>query len=92
MNWRKNILKHTQNLQKKFEILRKEGIKLNQINQKDLDRYRVHFDVWSSEQSIRDAGKVEAAINELNEKGYVYEKDGALWFETTKIGDDKDRV
>ena len=36
--------------------------------------------------------KVEAAINELNEKGYVYEKDGALWFETTKFGDDKDRV
>ncbi len=36
--------------------------------------------------------EVEAAINELNEKGYVYEKDGALWFETTKFGDDKDRV
>lgn len=30
--------------------------------------------------------------NELNKKGYVYEKDGALWFETTKFGDDKDRV
>ena len=76
-----------------LKFFRKEGIKfeLDKIR-KDLDRYRVHFDVWSSEQSIRDAGKVEAAINELNEKGYVYEKDGALWFETTKFGDDKDRV
>ncbi len=76
-----------------MKFFRKEGIKfeLDKIR-KDLDRYRVHFDVWSSEQSIRDAGKVEAAINELNEKGYVYEKDGALWFETTKFGDDKDRV
>lgn len=76
-----------------LKFFKKEGIKfeLDKIR-KDLDRYRVHFDVWSSEQSIRDAGKVEAAINELNEKGYVYEKDGALWFETTKFGDDKDRV
>ena len=59
---------------------------------KDLDYYRVHFDVWSSEQAIRDAGKVEAALKVLKEKGLTYEKEGALWFETTRFGDDKDRV
>ena len=59
---------------------------------KDLDYYRVHFDVWSSEQAIRDAGKVEAALEVLKEKGLTYEKEGALWFETTRFGDDKDRV
>ena len=48
---------------------------------KDLDYYRVHFDVWSSEQAIRDAGKVEAALEVLKEKGLTYEKEGALWFE-----------
>ena len=43
-----------------LKFFRKEGIKfeLDKIR-KDLDRYRVHFDVWSSEQSIRDAGKVD---------------------------------
>ncbi|MEG2544270.1 MAG: arginine--tRNA ligase [Longicatena sp.] len=58
----------------------------------DLDNFRVHFDVWSSEQTIRDEGKVEQALEVLDKKGFTYEKDGALWFETTKFSDDKDRV
>ena len=74
-------------------FFKKKGIEfeLDKIR-RDLDYYRVHFDVWSSEQAIRDAGKVEAALAVLKEKGYTYEKDGALWFETTRFGDDKDRV
>lgn len=59
---------------------------------KDLDYYRVGFDVWSSEQAIRDAGKVEEALQVLADKGLTYESEGALWFATTKFGDDKDRV
>ena len=59
---------------------------------KDLKEYRVEFDVWSSEQAIRDAHKVEEALQVLADKGYTYRKDGALWFETTRFGDDKDRV
>ncbi len=59
---------------------------------RDLDNFRVHFDVWSSEQSIRDEGKVEKALEVLHEKGLTYEEDGALWFATTRFGDDKDRV
>ena len=76
-----------------LKFFRKEGIQfeLDKIK-KDLDEYRVHFDVWSSEQSIRDAGKVEACLKELADKGYTYESDGALWFKTTDFGDDKDRV
>lgn len=58
----------------------------------DLDYFRVHFDVWSSEQSIRDEGKVEEALSVLESKGLTYEKDGALWFRTTDFQDDKDRV
>lgn len=59
---------------------------------RDLDNFRVHFDVWSSEQSIRDEGKVEEALKVLDEKGLTYEEEGALWFATTKFHDDKDRV
>lgn len=58
----------------------------------DLNNFRVHFDVWSSEQAIRDEGKVEEALKVLDEKGLTYESEGALWFSTTKFGDDKDRV
>ena len=60
--------------------------------QKDLDLFRVHFDVWSSEQSLYDTHQVEAALNKLTELGFTYEKDGAIWFKTTQFGDDKDRV
>ena len=76
-----------------LNFFRKEGItfELDKIKE-DLKEYRVEFDVWSSEQAIRDAGKVEEALQLLDEKGYTYRKDGALWFTTTKVGDDKDRV
>lgn len=76
-----------------LNFFRKEGIafELDKIKE-DLKEYRVEFDVWSSEQAIRDAGKVEEALQLLDEKGYTYRKNGALWFTTTKFGDDKDRV
>ena len=74
-------------------FFRKVGIEfeLDKIK-KDLNAYRVHFDVWSSEQSIRDAGLVEQAVQKLTEAGHTYESEGALWFRTTTFGDDKDRV
>lgn len=76
-----------------LKFFKEKGIEfeLNKIK-RDLDYFRVHFDVWSSEQAIRDAGKVETALAQLHEKGLTYEEDGALWFATTKFGDDKDRV
>ena len=46
----------------------------------------------SSEQTIRDSGDVDRALKVLDEKGYTYESEGALWFKTTELGDDKDRV
>ena len=74
-------------------FFRREGIdfELDKIK-KDLDFYRVHFDVWSSEQALRDAGLLEKALGVLAENEKTYEQDGALWFRTTDYGDDKDRV
>jgi arginyl-tRNA synthetase len=60
--------------------------------QDDLKEFRVEFDVWTSEQSLRDRGLVEQAINQLKAQGYTYEQDGALWLKTTEFKDDKDRV
>lgn len=59
---------------------------------KDLEDFRVGFDVWFSEKSLDEAGKVAETIKDLKDKGHIYEADGAVWFRTTEFGDDKDRV
>jgi len=59
---------------------------------KDLKRFGVKFDVWYSQKALRKSGKIDKAIALLKDKGYVYEKDGAVWFRSTDFGDDKDRV
>lgn len=58
----------------------------------DLDEFGVFFDNWFSEMSLYEDGKIEKTLQELKEKGYTYEKDGATWFKSTAFGDDKDRV
>ncbi len=58
----------------------------------DLLDFRVVHDRWFSEKSLVDNGKVEETLLSLQKSGHAYEKDGALWFNTTALGDDKDRV
>ena len=57
---------------------------------KDLETFRVKFDVFSSEKTIRSNNAIEKEIAFL--KPYVYEQDGALYLKTTAFIDDKDRV
>jgi arginyl-tRNA synthetase len=52
----------------------------------------IRFDVWFSETSLHQDGRVAAAIDLLDERGHVYRADGAVWFRTTEFGDEKDRV
>ena len=58
----------------------------------DLAGFGVNFDRWYSERSLLDGGKLEAAVAALRERGYLVERDGALWFASTRFGDEKDRV
>jgi arginyl-tRNA synthetase len=58
----------------------------------DLAGFGVRFDSWFSEGVLLDRGDVQASIDELRAKELVYEQDGALWFKTTRFGDEKDRV
>jgi len=60
--------------------------------QADLDRFRVHFDVWYSERELVESGKLQRTLDGLRSSGHVYEHEGALWIRTTSFGDDKDRV
>lgn len=77
------------------EYFKDEGIemKLDAIR-KDLDLFRVHFDSWMHERFFYqdNAARINQCIETLKQKGLTYEKDGALWFQSTKFGDDKDRV
>lgn len=85
--------KYVEASQDNLALFRRWGIdfELAKIKQ-DLDMFRVHFDVWTSEQSLRDSGAVEEILDRLQSLGYLYEQDGALWFESSRFNDDKDRV
>ena len=58
----------------------------------DLEHFNVHFDSWFSEKTLHEGNKIKEACDTLLAKGYMYEKDGALWLKSTEFGDDKDRV
>lgn len=80
------------------EICREFGYKIVLANIKEtLEEFGVNFDVYFSERILYkkdEAGDtaVTRAIKMLEKNGYIYEKEGALWFETTRFEDDKDRV
>lgn len=62
-----------------------------------LDRFNVHFDVWTSERRLQDKGDdglsdVDTAVERLRAQGHVFDEDDAVWVRTTDFGDDKDRV
>lgn len=59
---------------------------------KDLDEFNIPFDTWQSERALHEEGAVKHAVDFLRDKNLIYEKDGALWFNAEKLGDDKDRV
>ncbi len=60
--------------------------------QRVLDIFGTHFDVWFSERSLHDQGAVEHGLEKLRKQGHVFEEEGAIWLRTTDFGDDKDRV
>ena len=56
---------------------------------KGLESYGIHYDVWFSEQSLYDSGEFEETINYMEDKGLLYEKEGAKWFKATDFGAEK---
>ncbi len=74
-------------------FFREAGLKvlLDEIK-KDLDRIRVNFDVFTSEQSLYDRGLVENVLNTFKKSNSCYVSEDALWLKTSAYGDEKDRV
>ena len=60
--------------------------------EKDLGKYRITYDRWFKESELHNSGAVAQIIEKLKESGYTYEQEGALWFRSSELGDDKDRV
>jgi arginyl-tRNA synthetase len=58
----------------------------------DLRRIGVEFDVWFREHSLFDDGQYDAAMALLDERGFTTRRDGAKWFTSTDLGEDKDNV
>ena len=50
----------------------------------DLGKYRIQYDVWFSETTLHESGAVKAVVDKLTEMGATYEKDGAIWYRSTK--------
>jgi arginyl-tRNA synthetase len=57
-----------------------------------LEAFGTTHDVWTRESSLHESGGVQDAISELKRRGFIEERDGALWFLSSRFGDDKDRV
>lgn len=75
---------------------REAGYAVQLKDQQDaLDRFNTHFDVWFSERSLHEDtshGSVIDTLKGLEDKGHLFEDEGALWMRTTDFGDDRDRV
>ncbi|MBI3020662.1 MAG: arginine--tRNA ligase [Candidatus Omnitrophica bacterium] len=59
---------------------------------KDLARFGLPFDRWSSQRWLRVCGRIDASLQTLRSRGALYESEEATWFASTRFGDDKDRV
>ncbi len=75
------------------QTLAQFGLKRNIAKlQEDTGRYGINYDVWFYESDLHKADAVNAVVKELTEKGYTYEKEGAIWFKSTEFGAEKDDV
>ena len=66
--------------------------KMVSLIKEDLARIGVEFDNWFSERTLFEEGEYDAALKILREKDYLSERDNALWFNSTMLGEEKDNV
>jgi arginyl-tRNA synthetase len=73
-------------------VLRGVDLMVEGIEQ-DLLKLGVRYDEWFRERWVyQDENVYDAAMKTLRDKGYLVEKEGALWFASTELGEDKDNV
>lgn len=76
-----------------FDQIRQQSLEsIREDIEEDLAEFGVTFDRWYSEQSLTTSNRIDDALAVLDERGMLYEKDGAKWFRAMDFGDEKDRV
>lgn len=79
--------------EERFEQFKEYGLKaMLEMIEEDLALFRVYFDHWFSERSLYQGEEIRQVLKTLEDKGYVYEKEGATWFKASAFDDEKDRV
>jgi len=65
---------------------------VEELIKKTMAKLGIKYDEWFSESKLYKSGAVDKILNFLKQKGLAYEKEGALWFKSTKYNDNRDRV
>lgn len=79
--------------QERFDAIVGYGLPHNIAKmQRDLERYKIQYDVWFRESTLHESGAVAETVQMLTDAGVTYEQDGALWLRSTAFGADKDDV
>lgn len=79
--------------EKRRQALCDYALPINIANlEKDLGKYRITYDKWFRESTLHNDGSVKEIVEKLKASGYTYEQEGALWFKSSELGDEKDRV
>lgn len=68
------------------------GAQMSAAIRRDLERFRVGFDVWFNESTLYDDGRLDDTIEALRAQDAVYEAEGAIWLRASDYGDTDDRV
>lgn len=95
----KNIIREHQDRLLQMDSLQRQALivdfalkeKLTYIKN-TLANFGINYDVWFSEKDLHESGQVMKTIEELRQRGYIYEEEGAWWFRSTLFGDEKDEV
>ncbi len=66
--------------------------KMIRLHKKSMADYRVNFKTWFPESQLRDKNEHLDVLKELEQRGHIYQQDGAIWFKSEQFGDEKDRV
>jgi len=85
--------KFLEETQKTLKFFSDYGVRcLSEVIKKELLDFGVKFDRWYLQSSLSSSGRIKKALQLLESKGLLYERDGAIWFKSTDFEDDKDRV
>jgi len=79
--------------EEEYEYIQTLGLnKILEDIRTDLEEFGITYDNWFSERTLLNTNQINECVQQLQSHGYIYEQDGAQWFRSSELGDEKDRV